>query len=160
MIGRVDGSKELLGRIGEPVAYAAPTEPRNAGSDGIDYLNTPNLAGTGSPISGEQPLAATSTREEPIVPASETAAAPDGSYDIPSDGVNMDAELGVANGDQGPLLIPESPQIAPGDMAIAEGATDQPVVDGIGTDNPSPYLSAPIAEDQPEPAYTGSLGKR
>ncbi|MCL6709423.1 hypothetical protein M8R20_20760 [Pseudomonas sp. R2.Fl] len=162
LVGRVDGSKEYIGRVGEPAAYAAPAEPRNAGSDGIDYLNTPNLAGTGpDAVVDEQPVEPMSAQEEPIVSAEDVAAAPaGGDYAIPSEGVSMDAELGVVPGGAGPVIVPEAQPVAPGDMTIAEGTTDQPVVDGIGTDNPTPYLSAPAEEEIPEPAYTGSVGKK
>ena len=68
------------------------------------------------------------------------------SYSIPAEGVNIDAELGV--GDGNPLGVGEAaPQartapvaaqimVPQGRMAIAEGQTSQPVVDGIGTDEP------------------------
>lgn len=160
LIGRVDGSKELVGRVGEPRAYAAPAEPRNSGSDGINYLDTPNLAGAGPDVPRDEAVETMSARQESFIPTNDTAAAPASGYDIPSEGVSMDAELGVSAGGESPVLVPEEQPIAPGDMAIAEGTTDQPVVDGIGTDNPTPYLSAPPAEDLPEPAYTGSVGKR
>lgn len=161
LVGRVDGSKDYIGRVGEPAAYAATTEPRNAGSDGIDYLNTPNLAGTGSDaVADEQTVEVMPAQEEIGVSSANVAEAPAGGYyAIPSEGVSMDAELGVATGEENQMLVPEAQPVAPGDMTIAEGATDQPVVDGIGTDNPTPYLSAPAQEDVPEPAYTGSVGK-
>ncbi len=55
--------------------------------------------------------------------------------DLPSQGVNMDAELGVGPSEEdqsGPVvgLAQEEGQ------NIAEGETDQPVVDGIGSDTP------------------------
>ncbi|OCJ12692.1 extensin [Rhizobium sp. AC27/96] len=55
--------------------------------------------------------------------------------DVPSQGVNMDAELGV-----GPAEEAQSGSVVglaqEEDQNIAEGQTDQPVVDGIGSDAP------------------------
>lgn len=55
--------------------------------------------------------------------------------DVPSQGVNMDAELGV-----GPSEEAQSPSVVglaqEEEQNIAEGETDQPVVDGIGSDAP------------------------
>ncbi|MDL2397743.1 extensin-like domain-containing protein [Rhizobium mayense] len=55
--------------------------------------------------------------------------------DVPSEGVNMDAELGV-----GPNEEAQSGQVVglaqEEEQNIAEGETDQPVVDGIGSDTP------------------------
>jgi hypothetical protein len=57
---------------------------------------------------------------------------------IPSEGVNMDAGLGVGGG--GPVvgLAQEEEQ------NIAEGESDEPIVDGIGTDNPIQTNQTPI----------------
>ncbi|NLR96354.1 extensin family protein [Rhizobium sp. P38BS-XIX] len=56
--------------------------------------------------------------------------------DVPSQGVNMDAELGV-----GPAEEAQSASVVglaqEEEQNIAEGETDQPVVDGIGTDAPT-----------------------
>ncbi len=51
---------------------------------------------------------------------------------IPEEGVNMDAQFGFIDGGGGQVTGLAQEQ----DQMIAEGATAQPVVDGIGTDNP------------------------
>lgn len=157
LVGRVDNSRdkgELIGRVGavspEAVAYAPPAAPANGGSAAIDYLNTPNLAAAepGTPeMSGE--------------PQSQTAMA------IPEGGVNIDGELGVgdASGDVASAGLSSGdavsegyhetagvqPQIVTqgGAMAIAEGQTSQPVVDGIGFDEPTEIVTGPRG---PQPA--------
>jgi hypothetical protein len=165
--GRV-GDRELLGPVGAPAAYAPAPAATSRASVAIDYLDTPNLAGVnGQP--DEDPLGVNDPRGAPSLavadqpmlavdpepalmreqalqqPMPQTAA-----YAIPAEGVNIDAELGV--GGENPLGVGEAAPRAPiapvaaqilvpqGPMAIAEGQTSQPVVDGIGTDNPTPVL--------------------
>lgn len=167
--GRV-GDRELLGPVGTPAAYAPAPASTSRASAAIDYLDTPNLAGVnghpdddplgvndprGAPALAavDQPVLAVDPepslmREQALQqPMPQTAA-----YAIPAEGVNIDAELGV--GGENPLGVGEAAARAPaapvaaqilvpqGPMAIAEGQTSQPVVDGIGTDNPVP-LQAP-----------------
>ncbi|MHA7969117.1 hypothetical protein [Rhizobium sp. CAU 1783] len=150
---------EILGRVGEPVAYAPEPVRRSGAAVAIDYLDTPNLAGLNSHPDAVQPsMVQTDAAYGDAAPATEaaTAAAPlsaTGVSEIPPEGVNMDAELGVSTenelgvGSAAPQQTGKhvAPQILvpQGAMAIAEGATSQPVVDGIGTDNPVPILPMP-----------------
>lgn len=164
--GRV-ADRELLGPVGAPAAYAPAPASTSRASEAIDYLDTPNLAGVSSQVD-EDPLGVNDPRggmaiaapDEPMPdsdeqlslreqalqqPMPQTAA-----YAIPEEGVNIDAELGVGGenllgvGEAAPQA-PASPvaaqiMVPQGPMAIAEGQTSQPVVDGIGTDNPTPVL--------------------
>ena len=127
-----------------PVATAAPINRSNGGN--VDFLDTPNLAGTaGSGDVYEQPLPDTqspppavsqtqaprqSQKRLPMIDSDEAMGVQAGaqSTQLPSEGVNMDAELGAE-----PVvgLAQEQREM------IAEGEASQPVVDGIGTDNPS-----------------------
>ncbi|WP_390920974.1 extensin-like domain-containing protein [Neorhizobium turbinariae] len=59
------------------------------------------------------------------------AAAPVGPMSIPDEGVNIDAELGFGPDESEVTGLAEEQN-----SDIAEGVGDQPVVDGIGTDNP------------------------
>lgn len=124
---------------------AAPVS-RAGNASKPDYLDTPNLAGTaGSGDVYEQPLPDVqsprqaepqlqaprqSQKRLPMIDSDEAMAsqgAPQ-STAVPSEGINMDAELGAE-----PVvgLAQEQREM------IAEGEASQPVVDGIGTDNPS-----------------------
>ena len=186
LVGRVNSrGDQLLGRVGE-VSYN-PEPPQNSGSEGIDYLNTPNLAAadhtTAQPEqSAEQPLYAQAGDEDALPPIDggyEAASAQqtpaklppiDGGYEqadasadgtqpltIPADGVNIDAGLGVAAG--GEAQVQTQPWQQPGGISIAEGLTAQPVVDGIGTENPVVLL--PNAYDTPDTdAVTGTVVRR
>ncbi len=134
----VDAGRQLLGPAGSPVAYAAEPVRGNQGSAAIDYLDTPNLAGLDSGAAAETEMTSSEGMAlPPAEPGTEALSSPaGGAYDIPAEGINIDAELGVA-----PSAEPREP-VAPqilvpqGPMAIAEGTTAQPVVDGIGTENP------------------------
>ena len=100
-----------------------------AAQDSGDYLDTPNLANRESqplPKIDEEPLP--KIDEEPIQQST-----------IPSDGVNMDSALGVAQ----PTSLAEEQA-----NDIAEGQTTQPVVDGIGTDNLTERAPRRVAAEQ------------
>jgi hypothetical protein len=169
LVGRVNSKSDgrvLIGRVGtvspEAVAYAPPAAPANGGSAGIDYLNTPNLAAT-----------------EPTQPDMSGEVQSQTAMTIPEGGVNIDGELGVgaapgevasadlssADGSAGGYQETQGvqPQIVTqgGAMAIAEGQTSQPVVDGIGFDEPTQIVTGPsgpqplaqetqVAEQTPE----------
>ncbi|KQW26957.1 hypothetical protein ASE36_19435 [Rhizobium sp. Root274] len=150
LIGRVEkrDGRVLVGRVGavssEAVAYAPPATAANGGSAGIDYLNTPNLAAV-----------APAQSEISAAPQSQTAMA------IPEGGVNIDGELGVdqassdvasadlSSGDAVADGYRETEGVQPqivtqgGAMAMAEGQTSQPVVDGIGFDEPTEIVTGP-----------------
>lgn len=149
----IDTGRELLGPVGSPVAYAPEPARGNGASAAINYLDTPNLAGvengatdTVEPTAkGGVLLSPEDTAEEAFAtPADGTA----GAYEIPAEGINIDAGLGVAASSD--LDQPENPApgqpvaaqiiVPQGPMAIAEGSTAQPVVDGIGTENPVTLL--------------------
>jgi hypothetical protein len=71
---------------------------------------------------------------------------------IPPEGVNMDADLGVGNGVEGGGGRPVVGLAQEEEQDIAEGESDEPVVDGIGTDNPvqtnRPRLPQPSTQAQ------------
>ncbi|UJW73778.1 hypothetical protein [Rhizobium sp. SL42] len=161
------GDRRLARRSGAtepPIAYAAPMANTNGGSAAIDYLNTPNLAGAGSQSGEPQAMAAidASGQDGSMAMAS---VAPDQTgaeaLVIPEGGVNIDAELGISAADSdgsSPQQVQGvQPQIVTshGAMAIAEGNTSQPVVDGIGFDNPTSLNSGqlpPVVADAEMPA--------
>lgn len=137
LVGRVDPARdgrELIGRVGDPraeaAAYAPPSAAQNGGSEGLDYLATPEPAGN-------------DLSESPTMSA----------MAIPEGGVNIDGELGIGAGPQlsdasdadatSPVGVQPHVVTSGGAMAIAEGATSQPVVDGIGFDEPTQIVTGP-----------------
>lgn len=154
LIGKIDHRRDgrvLLGRVGEvspeTAAYVPPAAARNAGSQGIDYLETPNLSGSDAPQVAPMMAAA-----EPVLP-DEPAGQTMDAMAIPDGGVNIDGELGIAaasgvsDGDYAEMASPVGVQphvvTSGGAMAIAEGNTSQPVVDGIGFDEPTQIVTGP-----------------
>lgn len=150
-VGADVSGRRLIGRVGrvdrEDVAESAYSAgpSHNGGTQAIDYLNTPNLAGTSG---GQASMPVASAPLDDAADATDASggdglAAPEqasaGAYAIPEDGINIDAGLGVAGGaavaEEAPEPMPTGP-MPTGPMTIAEGNTDQPVIDGIGTDNP------------------------
>ncbi|MDI6835885.1 MAG: hypothetical protein QMD99_09255 [Rhizobiaceae bacterium] len=147
-VGTEVSGRRLIGKVGradredvEESAYSAGAA-HNGGAQAIDYLNTPNLAGT-TGAQASMPVASAPLDDAADTTADaaggEGLAAPEqasaGAYAIPEDGINIDAGLGVAGGDA--AAVEETVEPVPtGPMTIAEGNTDQPVIDGIGTDNP------------------------
>lgn len=146
----------------EDTNYAAPSDPTSRAAESADYLNTPNLAGQGrrphqqadtadnvdpsntidASNDDSQPDAVAPKKRLPKIdedpqPGMEALASPDQldnadqqvakQSQIPDDGVNMDSTLGVED----PTSLAQEENID-----IAEGNTDEPVVDGIGTDTP------------------------
>lgn len=105
--------------------YSAPNDPASKASENADYLDTPNLAGVDEQprdISARKPLPKIDKEPQPGLDGQQATV---NQSDIPEDGVNMDNALGV---EQPTSLAEEEAD------NIAEGNTDQPVVDGIGTD--------------------------
>lgn len=163
--GRV-ADRELLGPVEARAAYAPATVGANRATDAIDYLDTPNLVGVDN-RSDDDPLGVNDPRgvTTPAAPGEAMALADQqpslreqapqqpmpqaAEYAIPAEGVNIDAELGL--GDENRTDFGEAKPPAPaaqimvpqGPMAIAEGETSQPVVDGIGTDNPTALTPSP-----------------
>ncbi len=147
-VGAETSGRRLIGRVGrvdrEDVAESAYSAAgaRNGGAQAIDYLDTPNLAGTDSGQAATVPVASAplDNAGDGMTDAAggDGLAAPEqssaGAYAIPEEGINIDAGLGVAGGE---AAAEETAEPVPtGPMTIAEGNTDQPVIDGIGTDNP------------------------
>ncbi|MFN7010921.1 MAG: hypothetical protein ACK4PN_12905 [Allorhizobium sp.] len=169
--GRVDG-RRLIGRVGAVPYAQAPrrsvpamaSPPAEAGAADCPPAEADPLGVHDRRCYGADPQAADGMAGDDIQPDIQPVAlsdaglspaaadAPDaaagGRMVIPPEGVNIDAELGVAGAGDNPLGVGEAaPQpaapvaaqilVPQGPMAIAEGQTSQPVVDGIGTDNPT-----------------------
>ncbi|MDM9618854.1 extensin family protein [Rhizobium sp. S96] len=138
-------------------AYPVSSQPVSGTQQSIDYLDTPNLAGTGHSARTGQPGGL------PRMDSDQAAAGARGAAGqlqgqpqnwggtqalaVPEGGVNMDAELGAE-----PVtgLAQEEQQ------QIAEGQSDQPVVDGIGTDNPTQLNRARVAQPASEAVVSES----
>lgn len=147
-VGAETSGRRLIGRVGrvdrEDVAESAYSAAgaRNGGAQAIDYLDTPNLAGTNSGQAAAVPVASAPLDDAgdgtTDAAGGDGLAAPGqasaGAYAIPEEGINIDAGLGVAGGEVAAEEMAEP--VPTGPMTIAEGNTDQPVIDGIGTDNP------------------------
>ncbi|MBB3963199.1 extensin family protein [Rhizobium metallidurans] len=124
-------------------AYPASSQPVQGSAD---YLNTADPAGRGQstalpPMNSDQASAGARGVAGQFggQPASWGGTQ---SLAVPAEGVNMDAELGAE-----PVTgLAEEQQ-----QQIAEGQSDQPVVDGIGTDNPTQLNSmrSPGPRSQP-----------
>jgi hypothetical protein len=138
-------------------SYPVSSAPVGNTQESVDYIDTPNLAGTGHnrrTSIQQQPMQMSSPqapqKKLPMIDSDEAAAVQQNQnwggtqpLSVPSGGVNMDAELGAQ-----PVtgLAQEEQQ------QIAEGESDQPVVDGIGTDTPTQLnqakLPRPVAQAQ------------
>ena len=108
--------------VQDGVSYQAPNQPVQAAQN-VDYLNSPNLANASEP-SGQAPQTGNHTLQ-----AQQLALAQSGE-------VSMDQQFGFnqsASADQG---APQSQPQMKGQTEIVEDNADQPVIDGIGTDNP------------------------
>lgn len=148
LIGKADpkrDGRELVGRVGDPqteaAAYAPPAVAENTGSDGLDYL------ASSEPVDSD-----------PAERQTMSAMA------IPEGGVNIDGELGIGAEPatagatyadatyadaRSPVGVQPHLVTANGAMAMAEGNTSQPVVDGIGFDEPIEIVTGPRG---PQPA--------
>jgi hypothetical protein len=116
-IGTETVSSVKVTRQARQATYAAPASAAETSENVDTYLDQPNLAGVGD-ASQDQPLVdAAPGINEPAPPAEQAMT-------IPDQGVNIDDGLGVA-----PVGLAEEQA-----RDIAEGATSQPVVAGIGTD--------------------------
>jgi hypothetical protein len=137
--------------------YAAPDDPTSKAAESADYLNTPNLAGVDDQPRDRSPrdqgldqsqdvdqnqTIDQSQRVEPnerLPKIDEDVTTTANQKDIPDNGVNMDDALGV---EQSNSLAEEEA------VDIAEGNTDQPVVDGIGTDTPTEVRHAEVPHNE------------
>ena len=136
-------------RQAQTAAYPSQDDQALQASENVDSnLDDPNLAGV-----NDQPQDAAGNRDlptidgEPVTHIEESNAA---RSEIPENGVNMDAALGVAPKGQQLATIDGEPVThinqddanRPVGLAeeqardIAEGNTDQPVVDNVGLDDP------------------------
>jgi hypothetical protein len=129
--------------------YPAASAPVANTQGQIDYLDTPNLAGSGQQMRAPpQPMSQPGQRlpmidsDEALAQSQGRQVASNGSWGgvqplaVPKGGVNMDDELGVQGGgvqgeDQPVVGLAQDEQ-----QQIAEGNATEPVVDGIGTENP------------------------
>jgi hypothetical protein len=147
----------------QPSYPAASGAPVSSSQGSVDYLDTPNLAGTGhSPQATRQPM----PRRQPMIDSDEALAQGQGvqgqpqtwggvqQLSVPPGGVNMDAELGAE-----PVvgLAQEEQQ------QIAEGDSAEPIVDGVGSDNPTQRnrqaMPQPAAQSEMRRAAVWSDGR-
>ncbi|MDK4736145.1 extensin family protein [Rhizobium sp. CNPSo 3490] len=140
---------ERLAPAESQASYPVFGRPVGSSQGSVDYLDTPNLAGTGHAAQAPQTLAAPESqgRKLPMIDSDEALAAgqPNGNWGgtqnlaVPSGGVNMDEELGAE-----PVVGLAQEQ----QQQIAEGNASEPVVDGIGTDNPA-QINQPMRQSAP-----------
>ncbi|MBX4870888.1 extensin family protein [Rhizobium bangladeshense] len=135
-------------------SYPVSGAPVGSSQGSVDYLDTPNLAG-----SGQAARAAPGRRSGrlPMIDSDEAMAAGQQTENwggtqnlaIPSGGVNMDDELGAE-----PVVGLAQEQ----QQQIAEGNATEPVVDGIGTDTPT-QLNQPAPQAIPLPAAQAQMSR-
>ncbi|MCC2609973.1 extensin-like domain-containing protein [Neorhizobium petrolearium] len=171
-VGAIEPMRSLPREPLSQQAYPVGPAPVSQAS-AVDYMNTANPAGTdtaghagqylrapgsvqSAPLGGTAPAAARQGRL-PMIDSDEAMqqmspgqpAAGAGPTVIPEEGVNMDAEFGFGPDESDVTGLAEEE-----DSDIAEGVGDQPVVDGIGTDNPVALqprrqpISQPISDDR------------
>lgn len=155
LVGRVrDGQAPPIDRVDEAVGYAAAANP---GAEEPMTALSP-MTGEGAVYAADLPATMNGNRdEEPKIASA--------SMVVPQHGVNMDAGLGIGGAAGADYAADSSgrgvqPQIVTdtGAMAIAEGATSQPVVDGIGFDDPVQVAaSAPEGADGAGEGLTSSM---
>lgn len=147
-VGSISSGRQPIGRVGQPIGRVeAPSgyvEDAPAAPGGLaeaDTFNSPNLAetDTAAPV-GSVPLDIASPTPNGAPDESLPSQPAAGQMTIPQDGINIDNDV-MGTGDLPDLLADEPKTVTPqavtdGPMAIAEGSTSQPVVDGIGTDEP------------------------
>lgn len=143
--------------------YPQASEPVRNTQQSVDYLDTPNLAGTGHrgssgtqsqpSVQAAAPVQQGQRRRLPMIDSDEAMgitanqAANGQAMSVPPEGVNMDAELGTE-----PVtgLAQEEAQ------TIAEGNSAEPVVDGVGTDTPTQMNRAAL----PPPAAQAQMSQQ
>jgi hypothetical protein len=117
-----------------PSQYSYQSTATPVSSASVDYLDTPNLVGVGHVTGRRHPVVDTADGG-PTPQAEDMSGNPPPSGTaarVPSLGVNMDAELGVASQSRPVVGLAEEEA----EQDIAEGQSDEPVVGGIGSDNP------------------------
>jgi hypothetical protein len=159
-VGSISPSRNYAARANIPAvstqqAYPVSNQPVAGAQGSVDYLDTPNLAGTGQSGQLQSSQMPRMNSDQASAGARGVAGQLQGqpqtwggtqTLAVPPGGVNMDAEL-VAEPVTG--LAQEEQQ------QIAEGQSDQPVVDGIGTDNPTQTNRARA----PRPASQAAMGQ-
>ncbi|MBX5135774.1 extensin [Rhizobium sp. L9] len=154
---------ERLAPAESQASYPVSNAPVDTSQSSVDYLDTPNLAGAGHTAQAPQTLAAPAGRGRklPMIDSDEALAAgqPNGNWGgtqnlvVPSGGVNMDEELGAE-----PVVGLAQEQ----QQQIAEGNASEPVVDGIGTDNPAQInqpMRQPAPRSMPQPAAQAEMSR-
>ncbi|MBB3354280.1 hypothetical protein FHT70_004231 [Rhizobium sp. BK049] len=154
---------ERLAPAESQASYPVSNAPVDTSQSSVDYLDTPNLAGAGHTAEAPQTLAAPAGRGRklPMIDSDEALAAgqPNGNWGgtqnlaVPSGGVNMDEELGAE-----PVVGLAQEQ----QQQIAEGNASEPVVDGIGTDNPAQInqpMRQPAPRSMPQPAAQAEMSR-
>lgn len=144
-------------------SYPVSSAPVGNTQGSVDYLDTPNLAGTGHAARAPRALSAPGAqgRRLPMIDSDEAMAAgqSNGNWGgtqnlaVPSGGVNMDDELGAE-----PVVGLAQEQ----QQQIAEGNATEPVVDGIGTDNPlqvNQPIRQPPPQAMPQPAAQSQMSR-
>lgn len=142
--------------------YPVSSAPVGNTQGSVDYLDTPNLAGT-SHAARMAPAQTAPGRKLPMIDSDEALAQQNQNWGgtqnlaIPSGGVNMDDELGAE-----PVVGLAQEQ----SQQIAEGNVSEPVVDGIGTDNPTQMnqpMRRPPQQSQvqamPQPAAQAQMSR-
>ncbi|MGR9172272.1 extensin-like domain-containing protein [Rhizobium sp. KDH_Rht_773_N] len=147
--------------------YPAANAPVGNMQGQADYLDTPNLAGTGRDMRAPAAGAGQPGQRLPMIDSDEALAqgqyqgqgqqvASNGNWGgvkplaIPPGGVNMDEELGAGAGNDPVVGLAEDEQ-----QQIAEVNASEPVVDGIGTDNPTQLNQRTM----PQPVAAGQIGR-
>jgi hypothetical protein len=114
--------------------YIAPSAPV-ATNDSGHYLRAPDggqpVYQPSAPLAGQGRLPMIDSDEAMGQASARQASGQGGQTAIPSQGVNMDEEFGFGPDESDVVGLAEEQ-----DTDIAEGVGDQPVVDGIGTDDP------------------------
>lgn len=148
--------------------YPVTSAPVGNTQGQIDYLDTPNLAGSGQQMRAP---AQQSQQRLPMIDSDEALAQQSQpepsngnwggvkSLTVPQGGVNMDEELGAGPGNEQVVGLAQDEQ-----QQIAEGNATEPVVDGIGTDSPRQLnqrrMPQPVAASQISPAPMRAAGNR
>ncbi|MCV3765239.1 extensin family protein (plasmid) [Rhizobium sp. TRM95796] len=152
-IGSETVSSVKVTRHTRQATYAAPVNAAQTTENVDPYLDQPNLAGMGDASADRA-----ASLDQPLVDAAPQATGPLAAdaqaMTIPDQGVNIDDGLGVA-----PVGLAEEQA-----RDIAEGATSQPVVAGVGTDElvdmSSPSTPQTVPFDQAREANQITLPSR
>jgi hypothetical protein len=148
-------------------AYPASGQAVSGAEQSADFLDTPNLAGTGH-AGRRMETSAARSGQLPRMDSDEASAGAGGAAGglqgqaaqnwggtqalaVPPGGVNMDAELGAE-----PVVGLAQEQ----QQQIAEGQSDQPVVDGIGTDTPTQLNRSRVPRPASEAAVSQAPVRR